>query len=76
VILDLPGSAGQTKTPTDCCASIFRVIPGVVAAGVPSAEASVAINPDTAQIPQERTPVIRGSGLTGSLFHPPFDGIF
>src|ERR1700716_2369912 len=27
VILDLPGSAGQTKTPTDCCASIFRVAP-------------------------------------------------
>src|SRR3981189_2083303 len=26
-ILDLPGSAGQTKTPTDCCASIFRVAP-------------------------------------------------
>ena len=27
VILDLPGSAGQTKTPTDCFASIFRVAP-------------------------------------------------
>jgi hypothetical protein len=25
VILAVPGSAGQTKTPTDCCASIFRV---------------------------------------------------
>jgi IS30 family transposase len=27
VILGLPGSAGQTKTPTDCCASIFHVAP-------------------------------------------------
>ena len=27
MILDLPGSVGQTKTPTDCCARIFRVAP-------------------------------------------------
>jgi hypothetical protein len=27
VILDLPGSAAQTKTLTDCCASIFRAAP-------------------------------------------------
>src|SRR3982074_945977 len=27
VILDVPGSARQTKTPTDCCASIFRAAP-------------------------------------------------
>ena len=27
MILDLPGSAGQTKIPTDCCANICRVAP-------------------------------------------------
>src|SRR5271155_3667228 len=27
VTLAVPGSAGQTKTPTDCCASIFRAAP-------------------------------------------------
>jgi hypothetical protein len=27
VTLAVPGSVGQTKTPTDCCASIFRVAP-------------------------------------------------
>ena len=27
VIRAVHGSAGQTKTPTDCCASIFRVAP-------------------------------------------------
>jgi hypothetical protein len=27
-LLVLPGSAGQTKTPTDCFASIFRVASG------------------------------------------------
>jgi len=27
VILDLPGSAARTKTPTDCCANTFRVAP-------------------------------------------------
>lgn len=27
VTLALPGSVGQTKTPTDCCANIFRVAP-------------------------------------------------
>jgi hypothetical protein len=27
VTLGLPGSAAQTKTPTDCCSNIFRVAP-------------------------------------------------
>jgi len=27
VTLGLPGSAAQTKLPTDCCANIFRVAP-------------------------------------------------
>ena len=27
VILAVPGSADQTKTPTDCCASTFHVAP-------------------------------------------------
>src|SRR3984957_14314486 len=36
VTLGLPGSAAQTKTPTDCCASIFRAAPICLCTARPS----------------------------------------
>src|SRR4029077_10878356 len=47
------------------CKKIFRVTPGVAAVGVPCADASVAINPVTAQIAHDATPAKsrRGRGM-------------
>jgi hypothetical protein len=49
----------------------FRVTPGVVAAGAPCADASVATKPVTAQIAQEAKPAnSRHDNMTPSLLFP------
>src|SRR3984893_16720541 len=51
------------------CKKIFRVTPGVAAGGVPCANASVAINPVTAQIVQDANPA-KSRRVSGMVFLP------